>query len=159
MKNKKILVIVIVVLFVMITIIVLFIKRSNGFKTVNSLLTNLENTINNEDSDKIIDFYPDFIKSSLPNFSENKIKEFHNLVGDISFEITHQNKCNTEEILSQQDEINSEYNCNIKLEGYQILICKYHEDLGESIYELIKIDGRWYLYYLGYLPEPLNYFE
>lgn len=158
MKNKKILIITTILLLVIIVGFVLFIKKSNGFSSSDSLLTNLKSAVNNENSNKIIACYPEFIQSSLPQFSENKMVEFHNNVGDISFEITNKNKCDSESILSQQNEINEKYNCNIKLEDYQILTCKYHEGFSETSFELIKIDGKWYLYYSGYLPEPLSYF-
>lgn len=158
MKNKKILIITTILLLVIIVGVVLFVKKSNVFSSTDSLLSNLESVVNNENSNKIITCYPDFIQSSLPQFSKNKIVEFHNKVGDISFEITNKNQYDSENILSQQNEINEEYNCSIKLEDYQILTCKYHEGFNETSFELIKIDGKWYLYYSGYLPEPLSYF-
>lgn len=131
---------------------------NHGHKNINSLLNELARGINNVNENQIIDCYPDFIQKSLPNISHQSIEKFHNNIGDVSFKIVHKNKCNSNEVLTIQNEINSKYEENIKLDGCVILICEFHHEFGEGIYELIQINGNWYLYYGGRLPDPLENF-
>lgn len=149
---------IIILLCICVIFFTLVSKNRSGYKTTNDLLKELSKAINNPNIDKIEECYPSFVQKSLPTLSAESIKEFHNKVGDISFDIIHENKVDSDEVLKQQKQINSEYNCNIKLEEYDLIICKYHEDFCETTFEMIKIDGRWYLYYGGYIPEPIQYF-
>lgn len=162
MKNKKKITIAIgtvVILCVCIIICIFILKSSKGYKTTDDLLKGLEKAINGSNINRIEECYPNFIQESLPTLSKELIKEFNNKVGDISFDIIHENNFYSDEILNQeQKQINSEYNCNIKLEGYDLITCKYHKDFCETIFEAIKIKGKWYLYYSGYIPEPIGYF-
>lgn len=161
MENKKRMFItigIIILLCICVIFFTLVSKNRSGYKTTNDLLKELSKAINNPNIDKIEECYPSFVQKSLPTLSAESIKEFHNKVGDISFDIIHENKVDSDEVLKQQKQINSEYNCNIKLEEYDLIICKYHEDFCETTFEMIKIDGRWYLYYGGYIPEPIQYF-
>ena len=137
---------------------ILILKNNSGYKTTNDLLKELSKAINNSNISKIEECYPSFMQKSLPTLSTESAKEFHNKLGDISFDITHENKVDSDELLNKQNQINSEYNCNIKLQDYDLITCKYHDDFGESTFEMIKMDGRWYLYYVGKFPEPLQYF-
>lgn len=161
MKNKKktsIIIGIIIWLCICVIFFTLISKNRSGYNTTDDLLKELSKAINNPNIDRIEECYPSFVQKSLPTLSAKSIKEFHNKVGDISFDITHENNVSSDEVLKQQKQINSEYNCNIKLEEYNLITCKYHDSFGESTFEVIKVDGRWYLYYDGYLPEPLQYF-
>ena len=160
MKNKRRLTIIIgiVTLCIGILIVTFITKNNNGYRTTSSLLKGLERAINNTDNKSIINCYPSFLQESIPELSNELIKEFHDKVGNISFNVIHENNVDSEEVLNEQNQINSKYNCNIKLEAYDLVICKYHEDFAETVLELIKINGRWYLYYDADLHEPLQYF-
>lgn len=161
MKSKKkmsIIIGIIILLCICAIFFMLILKNSSGYNTTNDLLKELSKAINNSNISIIEKCYPSFIQESLPTLSTESAKEFHNKVGDISFDITHENNINSDEVLKQQKQINSEYNCNIKLQDYALITCKYHDNFGESTFEMIKMDGRWYLYYAGKLPEPLQYF-
>ena len=161
MKNKKkmsIIIGIIILLCICAIFFILISKNSSGYKTTDDLLKELSEAINNPNIDEIEKCYPNFMQESLPTLSDESIDEFHNKVGDISFDIIHENNVESDEVLKQQKQINSEYNCNIKLEEYDLVTCKYHEGFGETTFEMIKIDGRWYLYYGGYIPEPIQYF-
>lgn len=161
MKNKKRMFITIVIIILLCVCVIFFTfvsKNRSGYNTTDDLLKELSKAINNPNIDRIEECYPSFVQKSLPTLSAESIKEFHNKIGDISFDITHENKVDSDELLNKQKQINSEYNCNIKLEEYDLITCKYHDSFGESTFELIKIDGKWYLYYAGNFPEPLQYF-
>ena len=147
MKNKKKMSIIIGMIVLLCICVIFFIfssKNRNGYKTTNDLLKEVSKA--------------SFIQKSLPALSTESIKEFHNKVGDISFEITHENKVNSDELLNKQNQINYKYNCNIKLEEYALTTCKYHDSFGETTFEMVKIGGRWFLYYDGNFPEPIQYF-
>ena len=158
MKNKKktsIIIGIIILLCICAIIFILILKNNSGYKTTNDLLKELSKAINNSNISRIEECYPSFIQKSLPTLSNESAKEFHDKVGDISFDITHENKVDSDELLNMQNQINSEYNCNIKLQDYNLITCKYHDNFGESTFEM---DGRWYLYYYSKFPEPLQYF-
>ena len=95
------------------------------------------------------------MQKQLPALSNKSMEEFHNKVGDISFDIIRRSSIEFEDI---ENEINSQYNCNIKLERCALVECKYHDDFGEEIFEVIKIDGRWYLCHISHFPNPIQYF-
>lgn len=161
MKNKKktsIIIGIIILLCICATIFILNLKNSNGYKTTNDLLKELSEAINNSNINKIEECYPSFIQKSLPTLSNESAKEFHDKVGDISFDIIRENKVDSDELLNKQNQINFEYNCNIKLEEYDLVTCKYHESFGETTFEMVKMNGKWYLYYGSNFPEPLQYF-
>ncbi len=161
MKNKKRMFITIGIITLLCICVIFFTlvsKNRSGHNTTDDLLKALSKAINNPNIDRIEECYPSFIQKSLPTLSTESVKEFHNKVGDVFFDITHENKVDSDELLNKQNQINSEYNCNIKLQDYDLITCKYHDNFGESTFEMIKIDGRWYLYYGGNFPEPLQYF-
>ena len=161
MKNKKKMSIIIGMIVLLCICVIFFIfssKNRNGYKTTNDLLKEVSKAINNSNTNRIEECYPSFIQKSLPALSTESIKEFHNKVGDFSFEITHENKVDSDELLNKQNQINYKYNCNIKLEEYALTTCKYHDSFGETTFEMVKIGGRWFLYYDGNFPEPIQYF-
>lgn len=161
MKNKKRMFITIGIITLLCICVIFFTlvsKNRSGYNTTDDLLKELSKAINNPNIDRIEECYPSFIQKSLPTLSTESAKEFHNKVGDVFFDITHENKVDSDELLNKQNQINSEYNCNIKLEEYDLVTCKYHEGFGETTFEMVKMNGKWYLYYGGYLPEPMQYF-
>lgn len=161
MKNKKktsIIIGIIILLCICAMIFILILKNNSRYKTTNDLLKELSKAINKSNISKIEECYPSFMQKSLPTLSTESAKEFHNKVGDISFDIRHENKASSDELLNKQNQINSEYDCDIKLQDYNLITCKYHDNFVESTFEMIKMDGRWYLYYDNHFPEPLQYF-
>ena len=156
MKKKKI--VITIVSIIAIFAVVMIAVFNSGSKSTNSLLNKLAKSVNDADGNKIENCYPEFIRGTLPILSNAAIKTFHDRVGNISFDVVNQNVCDSSDILKKQNEINKEYGCDIKLEEYNIIVCKYHKDFSETSFEMIKIDGKWYLYYGEYLPEPLSYF-
>lgn len=158
MKNKKktsMIIGTIILLCICVIFCISIIKNNNQYKTTDDLFKGLTKAVNNVDQRAIIKCFPDFIQKSLPTLSSKSIEDFHNKVGDINFNIIKQNSVNTKD---KENEINSTYNCNIKLEKYDLVVCKYYKDFSETIFEVIKIDGRWYLYYYSHFPDPLQYF-
>ena len=158
MKNKKktfIIIGIIILLCICVIFCISTIKNNSGYKTTDDLFKGLTKAVNNTDQQAIIKCFPDFIQMSLPTLSNKSIEDFHNKVGDIHFNIIKQTNGESEE---KENEINSKYNCNIKLEEYDLVVCKYHEGFSETTFEVIKIDGKWYLYYYSHFPEPIQYF-
>ena len=161
MKNKKKMSVIIGIIVLLCICVIFFMvvsKNSSGYKTTNDLLKEVSQAINNSNINKIEECYPSFMQKSLPTLSTESIKEFHNKVGDISLDVIHENKVDSDELLNKQNQINSKYSCNVKLEEYDLITCKYHDSFGESTFEVIKVDGRWYLYYDSHFPEPIQYF-
>ena len=142
MKNKKLTFIIIGIAVLCICFIVgaIIEKNNSGYKTTDLVLKGLERAVNNTDGNAIIKCYPEFMKKSLPVLSYDSIKEFHDKVGNITFNVLKQNDLDSDEILSKQNDINAKYNFNIKLEGYALATCKYNDDFGETTFEMIKID-------------------
>ena len=62
------------------------------------------------------------MQKQLPALSNKSMEEFHNKVGDISFDIIRRSSIEFEDI---ENEINSQYNCNIKLERCALVECKF----------------------------------
>ena len=158
-QEKMSIIIGIIILSCICVIFCIFVsKNSSGYKTANDLLKEVSQAINSSNINRIEECYPNFIQKSLPTLLDESIKEFHNKVGDISFNVTHENKADPDELLNKQNQINSEYNCNVKLEGYSLITCAYHDSFSETTFEVIKINGKWYLYYDEYFPAPIQYF-
>lgn len=158
MKNKKktsIIIGIIILLCICVVFCIFTIKNNSGYKTTDDLFKELTRAVNNTNERAIIKCFPNFIQGSLPALSNKSIEDFHDKVGDIYFDIIKQNNVKSKD---KESEINLKYNCDIKLEEYNLVVCKYHEGFSETTFEVIKIDGRWYLYYYSHFPEPLQYF-
>ena len=163
MKKKKWL-IVFSALVVCILIIVFTIALINKKRTINDLMSQLENAINKHEIEKIIDLYPDYCKNeALECFSQEKLDDFYNrvIVKDsekINIQITRIINYDTSSYDDIAEQIARDYQENIIIEDCQLVRIKYHDAFGESTLKVIKIDGNYYLYFGGYLGEPLVYF-
>ena len=158
-KRKTFITTTIISIIIILAIIFLIRKPSGyGYKTVEDLFNGLENAINNTDEEIIIKCYPDFMQGYIPKFSHSSIEKFNDEIGDISFEIIDKSQFNSYNVYSAQEEINKEYNINIDLQDYRIIRYKYHDDFSEVTCEVIKIKGKWYLWFRSYPIEPLSYF-
>lgn len=80
MKKKKWLMIPLVII-VFVLIIVSAVVLINNKRSINNLISQLENAINEHDIEKIIDLYPDYCKDDVINyFSQEKLNNFYNNV-------------------------------------------------------------------------------
>lgn len=149
MKKKKWL---IISLFVIVFVVIISIFINNNRNTVNKVMFQLEQAINNNDIETIISLYPDYYKDTIINIlSEEKIKEFNNEVGEIKIEISrisdYESISETKDI---QDEIYNKYKANVDIKEYQIVIANVTNDVGyvfEQVpFEIVKINGKYYLY-------------
>lgn len=161
MKKKKCLIISFVIVGC-ILILNFFTLQMNKTNTIAKLMSHLENAINNHNIEKIIELYPDYyqdiVKSQL---SQSKIDEFYNNVvanNEIQIKIISKSNFDLAESKNIQNKINQKYSLNIKIEDYQLVTINYHKDFGESTFQVIKINGEYYLYAESYFPEPIQYF-
>lgn len=135
------------------------VNLSNKRKTINDLMSQLENTVNNSDLKGIINLYPDYYRNTVSNLlSQNKLNEFNNKIGDIKINIVNQ----TDFDLSQAKNIQNKIETNLKIEDYQIVITNVTNDDGsvfeQSQMEVIKIKGEYYLYTEYYLGDLIQCF-
>lgn len=135
------------------------INLSNKRKTIDDLMLQLENTVNNSDLKGIINLYPDYYRYTVSNLlSQNKLNEFNNKIGDIKINIVNQ----TDFDLSQAKKIQNKIETNLKIEDYQIVIINITNDDGsvfeQSQMEVIKIKGEYYLYTEYYLGDLIQCF-
>lgn len=135
----------------------------NKRRTVSKLTLQLENAINKHNISDIVKLYPSCCRKTMREIlSQSKLDEFYNNVianGDkVKIEILDEARFKTSSKKEAQDDINQEYNANIKIQDYKLIKIKYHQDFGESELQVIKIKGQYYLYPSGYLGEPISYF-
>lgn len=164
MKKKKCLIVSSMVV-VCIFIIVFTIALIHNKRTINGLISQLEKAINKHDIEKIIDLYPDYCKDKvLKYFSQEKLNEFYNNVivkdnENINIQILDITNFDISSCDGITEQIAEDYQENIIIEDYQLVIIKYHDDFSESNLQVIKIDGNYYLYFYGNIGEPLSYFH
>lgn len=133
--------------------------------TVEKLISQLENAINEHDIEKIIDLYPDYCRADVVKyFSQEKLNEFYNNViahdnKDIQIQILNVSNYDVSSCNDVMKQIAEDYQEGIWVEDYQIVQVKYHDDFGESIMQVIKIDSKYYLYFNGDIGEPISYFH
>lgn len=135
------------------------INLSNKRKTIDGLMLQLENAVNNSDLKGIINLYSDYYRNTVSNLlSQNKLNEFNNKIGNINIHIVNQ----TDFDLSQAKNIQNKIETNLKIEDYQIVIINVTNNLGlvfeQSQLEVIKIKGEYYLYTEYYLGELMQCF-
>lgn len=135
------------------------INLSNKRKTIDDLMSQLENAVNNGDLKGIINLYPDYYRNTVSNLlSQNKLNEFNDKIGDIKINIVNQ----TDFDLSQAKNIQNKIETNLKIEDYQIVIINITNDDGsvfeQSQMEVIKIKGGYYLYTEYYLGDLIQCF-
>ena len=161
MKKKKYLLISLVVIGC-ILILTFVISSLNNKGTIDKLMSQLESAINKHNIESIVELYPDYYQNKVNNqLSQTKIDEFYDNVitnNKIQIEVVSVSNLDLSDAKNIQDKINQEYNTNINIQDYQLVTINYHEDFGESTFQVIKIDGEYYLYAESYLPEPIQYF-
>lgn len=164
MKKKK-WIIGSLIIIVCISITVFAIYIINNKRSINNLISQLENAINKHDIEKIIDLYPNYCKSDvIKYFSQEQLNEFYNnvIINDNKIikvqilNISNFDKSSCDDIIEQ---INEDYQESILIEDYQLVTIKYHDAFSESNLQVIKIDGNYYLYFYGNIGEPLSYFH
>lgn len=159
MKKKKYIIISLIVL-VIIFIVAFALTSTNKRKTIDDLMSQLEEAVNNQDINSIINLYPDYYRDTLKNMlSQNKIEEFHDNVGDIDISIVWNNNKDSESMSSKlENEIKVDYNIDINIQNTQFITINYHKNFGESNFYVIKIQNEYYIYSDAVLPEPIQYF-
>ena len=135
------------------------INLSNKRKTIDDLMSQLENAVNNSDLKGIISLYPDYYRNTVSNLlSQNKLNEFNNKIGDIKINIVNQ----TDFDLSQAKDVQNKIGTNLNIEDYQIVIINVTNDIGsvfeQTQLEVIKIKGEYYLYTEYYLGDLIQCF-
>ncbi len=131
----------------------------NKRKTIDDLMLQLENTVNNSDLKGILSLYPDYYRNTVSNLlSQNKLNEFNNKIGDIKINIVNQ----TDFDLSQAKDVQNKIGTNLNIEDYQIVIINVTNDIGsvfeQTQLEVIKIKGKYYLYTEYYLGDLIQCF-
>ena len=131
----------------------------NKRKTIDDLMLQLENTVNNSDLKGIISLYPDYYRNTVSNLlSQNKLNEFNNKIGDIKINIVNQ----TDFDLSQAKDIQNKIGVNLKIEDYQIVIINVTNDDGsvfeQTQLEVVKIHSQYYFYTEYYLGDLIQCF-
>lgn len=159
MKKKKYIIISLIVL-VIIFIVAFALTSTNKRKTIDDLMFQLEEAVNNQDINSIINLYPDYYRDTLKNMlSQKKIEEFHDNVGDIDISIVWNNNKDSESMSSKlENEIKVNYNVDINIQNTQFITINYHKNFGESSFYVIKIQNEYYIYSDAVLPEPIQYF-
>ena len=160
MRRKKIIVVIIVLIIM--SIIFVVVCSSKKITTPEKLIDKLEKAINQHNKEILIESFPDFMKSDMvERISQDKMEEFYNnVIGDkaLDFQIISKNKTDLESAKILEEIIENEYKININITDYQLIQIKYHEDFETPVYEIIKVDGEYYLYSGGDYPSPIVYF-
>ena len=145
-------------IFISIFVITICNKRNS----IDKLITQLENAINQHNAEKIVDLYPNYYKDTVEKMiSQNKVDSFYNdIIADNNLKIKILNISTLElsEAKEIQDRINQKYGTNVTVQDYQLVTIKYHDNFGESTLQVIKINNEYYLYAEDYLNEPIQYF-
>ena len=131
----------------------------NKRKTIDDLMSQLENAVNNSDLKGIINLYPDYYRNTVSNLlSQDKLNEFNNKIGDIKINIVNQ----TDFDLSQAKDIQNKIGVNLKIEDYQIVIINVTNDDGsvfeQTQLEVVKIHSQYYFYTEYYLGDLIQCF-
>lgn len=162
-KRKCVMGFLVIIICILITIFAfVFI---NNRRSINNLISRLENAINKHDIEKIIDLYPEYCRTDVINYySQEKLNEFYNKViaqdnEYIKIDILYISDFDTSSCDDIMEEITEDYQEDIVVEDYQLVRIKYHDNFSESNMQVIKIDGDYYLYFSGFLGEPLSYFH
>ena len=162
MKKKKWLAVSLAII-VCILIFAFTINLSNKRKTIDGLMSQLENAVNNSDLKGIINLYPDYYRNIVSTLlSEDKIIEFNSKFGNISINIVGQSNYDLSQSKDIQNRIEKEYKINLKIEDYQIVVMNISSNIGsvfdQTQLEVIKIKGKYYLYTEYYLGDLIQYF-
>lgn len=162
-NEKKYVILSLCALFCILTI-AFSIVLGNKIRTIDGLMSQLENAINKHNIEKIIELYPDYCKEKVEGyFSQERLNDFYNdIIVETGEKVNIQIKYTINYDASDCDNITEEiayfYNKNVIVEDYQILGIEYHNSFSESQLQVIKIKGKYYLYYGGFLGEPISFF-
>ncbi len=160
MNKKKYLIVSLIIFCIIISAFV--ITSSNKRNSIDKLIAQLETALNQHNVEKIIDLYPEYYEDTITKLvSQNKLDTFYNDIianNKIEVEILNISNSDLSDTKEIQDRINQEYNTNITVQDYQLVTIKYQENFGESILQVVKINGKYYLYAESYLGEPIQYF-
>lgn len=159
MKKKKYLLVSLIVI-VCILIFAFIITSVNKRRTIDNLMSQLENAINTHNINAIVKLYPNYCRDIIKKeLSQSKLNEFHDKVGNITIKVIWQNNQESEsKSLEIENKIRSEYDIELHIQDTQLVTINYHENFGESTLYVIKIKGEYYLYADYYLGEPIQYF-
>lgn len=159
MKKKKYLLVSLATI-VCILICAFIITSVSKRRTIDNLVSQLEDAINTHNINAIVKLYPDYYKDIIKSqLSQNKLNAFHDKVGNITIKVIWQNNQESEsKSLEIENKIRSEYNFKLHIQDTQLVTINYNESFGESTLYVIKINGEYYLYPNSYLGEPIQYF-
>lgn len=125
-------------IIVCVLITIFAITLINNKRSINNLISQLENAINKHDIEKIIDLYPDYCKSDvIKYFSQEKLNEFYNNViikdnKNINAQILNISSFDMSSCNDIMEQIAEDYQKNIMIEDYQLVTLKYHDAFSES---------------------------
>lgn len=145
------------------SVLIYLVMLKGSRKNVDGLVAQLEDAINKHSIEGIVELFPDYNKSIFESqLSQSKLDDFYNNViansNKIQIEVVGVSDFDLSEAKEIQDRINQNYEVNIEIQDYQLIVIKYHQDFAESTLEVIKIDGEYYLYIDYYVPTPIQYF-
>lgn len=160
MKRKSI--VYIVISLVIISSIFVWVHNLSKTSTPDRLIAKLERAVNQQNKELLVECFPKFMRRDISmKVSENKMKEFYNnVIGvkKLKFQIINQSDMDSQSVKKHEEIIEKQYGVYVNLTDYQLIQVKYHENFETPIYEIVKIDGSYYIYCGGYYPSPIEYF-
>lgn len=162
MKKKKYLFVSLIAI-IGILIFTVVITSVNKKRTVNDLMSQLENAINSSNLEKVINLYPKYYRDTVSELlSQNKLNEFNNKIGEIKIEVVNKTNYDLSQAKDIQDKIYNNYDINLKIDDYQLLVINVTNNIGsvfeQSQLQIIKINGEYYLYTEYYLGDLIQCF-
>ena len=162
MKKKKYLFVSLIAI-IGILIFTVVITSVNKKRTVNDLMSQLENAINSSNLEKVINLYPKYYRDTVSELlSQNKLNEFNNKIGEIKIEVVNKTNYDLSQAKDIQDKIYNNYDFNLKIDDYQLLVINVTNNIGsvfeQSQLQIIKINGEYYLYTEYYLGDLIQCF-
>lgn len=145
------------------SVLIYLVMLKGSRKNVDGLVAQLEDAINKHSIEGIVELFPDYNKSIFESqLSQSKLDDFYNNViansNNIQIEVVSVSEFDLSKAKEIQYRISQNYGQDIEVQDYQLLMIKYHQDFAESVLEVIKIAGEYYLYVDYYIPSPIQYF-
>ena len=145
------------------SVLIYLVMLKGSRKNVDGLVAQLEDAINKHSIEGIVELFPDYNKSIFESqLSQSKLDDFYNNViansNNIQIEVVSVSEFDLSKAKEIQYRISQNYGQDIEVQDYQLLMIKYHQDFAESVLEVIKIAGEYYLYVDYYIPAPIQYF-
>ena len=145
------------------SVLIYLVMLKGSRKNVDGLVAQLEDAINKQSIEGIVELFPDYNKSIFESqLSQSKLDDFYNNViansNNIQIEVVSVSEFDLSKAKEIQYRISQNYGQDIEVQDYQLLMIKYHQDFAESVLEVIKIAGEYYLYVDYYIPAPIQYF-